>query len=155
MVAGKDKNTQAVSFELEQFLPYRLSVLSNLVSQGLARTYQQEYRLSVPEWRVMAVLGRYPGLTASQLGERTVMDKVTISRAVNSLLKRKLVERVRDATDRRKRPLRVSDGPGRSLLNHLIPLALDYQDALWNLLSEQEKAQWEKLMRKLLQGLPV
>jgi len=154
-VVEKRKSRQTVTFELEQFLPYRLSILSNLVSQGLARIYQQDYGLSVPEWRVIAVLGRYPGLTASQLGERTVMDKVTISRAVNSLLKRKLVERFRDEGDRRKRPLRVSDGPGRKLLDHLIPLALDYQDALWDRLSKREKKHFESLMRKLFQGVSV
>jgi len=154
-VVEKRKSRQTVTFELEQFLPYRLSILSNLVSRGLARIYQKDYGLSIPEWRVMAVLGRYPGLTASQLGERTVMDKVTISRAVNSLLKRKLVERIRDEADRRKRPLRVSNGPGRALLDHLIPLALRYQDVLWNRLSKQEKKLFESLMRKLLQGASI
>ncbi|MGH8035662.1 MAG: MarR family winged helix-turn-helix transcriptional regulator, partial [Lysobacterales bacterium] len=134
------------------FLPYRLSILSNLVSQGLAQIYQQRYRLSVPEWRAMAVLGRYPGLTASQLGERTVMDKVTVSRAVNSLLKRKLLQRMTDSSDRRKRPLQVSDGAGQKLLRDLIPLAMEYQAALRACLSDREQIMFESLLHQLLDG---
>ena len=44
---------------LEAFLPYRLSVASNLVSRASARRYQSAFGLSIPEWRVIAVLGRF------------------------------------------------------------------------------------------------
>ena len=68
-------------FRLEDYVPYRLSLLSNTVSQGIAHRYQQDHDVSVTEWRVIVVLGRYPGSTASEVVERTAMDKVTISRA--------------------------------------------------------------------------
>ena len=68
--------------ELEHFLPYRLSVLSNRISQAIARIYAERFDLSITEWRLMAVMGRYPDLTAAQLVERTAMDKVAVSRAV-------------------------------------------------------------------------
>jgi hypothetical protein len=45
--------------ELERFLPYRLSILSNTVSQSIAAEYQDRFELSMTEWRVMAVLGRF------------------------------------------------------------------------------------------------
>ncbi len=51
--------------ELERFLPYRLSVLSNTVSQAIAATYERRFALTITEWRVMAVLGRYDGLSES------------------------------------------------------------------------------------------
>ena len=41
---------------LEQFLPYRLSILSNTVSNTIARDYRDLFGLNIPEWRVMAVL---------------------------------------------------------------------------------------------------
>ena len=50
--------------ELERFLPYRLSVLSNTVSQAIADIYERRFELSITEWRVMAVLGRFEGLSA-------------------------------------------------------------------------------------------
>ena len=58
--------------DLEHFLPYRLSVLSNRISSAIAREYSQRFALTVTEWRVMAVLGRYPGLSANKVALRTV-----------------------------------------------------------------------------------
>ena len=69
-------------FRLEDYLPYRLSLLSNTVSQGIADRYQRDHDISVTEWRVIVILGRFPGLTASDVVEKTAMDKVSISRAV-------------------------------------------------------------------------
>ncbi|HEY6940450.1 helix-turn-helix domain-containing protein, partial [Dokdonella sp.] len=74
--------------ELERFLPYRLSILSNRVSQAIAREYQDRFDLSMTEWRVMAVLARYDGhgLSASEVAARTEMDKVAVSRALTRLV---------------------------------------------------------------------
>jgi DNA-binding MarR family transcriptional regulator len=137
------------NFDLEDFLPYRLSLLSNMVSQGIAQIYQEDHHLSIPEWRVMAVLGRYPGLTASQVCERTVMDKVTVSRAVKLLLEKQLVQRVTHAEDRRKRPLQVTRPQGRRLLEEIIPFALDYQAALLESLTPGESRLLDGLIAKL------
>ena len=72
--------------DLEHFLPYRLSVLSNRISQDIARLYADRFGLGITEWRVLAVLGRHPGISAREVAERTAMDKVAVSRAVASLL---------------------------------------------------------------------
>src|SRR5262245_57639253 len=77
---------------LEHFVPYRLSVLTNIVSQSIADAYEREFGLTIPQWRVVAVLARYPDLSAIEVGERTAMDKVAVSRAVQGLLaQRRLV----------------------------------------------------------------
>src|SRR5574337_445079 len=52
---------------LEHFLPYRLSILSNTVSQAIASDYQRRYDISMTEWRVMAVLARFEGLSAREV----------------------------------------------------------------------------------------
>ena len=46
-------------FQLDQFLPYRINVLANLISLALSRVYSRRYRIGVPEWRVLVVLGEY------------------------------------------------------------------------------------------------
>ena len=43
--------------KLEHFVPYRLSVLTNIVSSAIAGAYAARFGLSIPEWRVIAVLG--------------------------------------------------------------------------------------------------
>ena len=92
-----------MQFELQNFLPYRLSLLTNTVSQGIAGSYRESFDISITEWRILAVLGRYPGLTASEVVNKTAMDKVAISRGVKSLMSRKLLKRRTDPNDRRRR----------------------------------------------------
>jgi DNA-binding MarR family transcriptional regulator len=92
--------------ELERFLPYRLSVLSNTVSQAIAATYERRFALSITEWRVMAVLGRYDGLSARAVAERTAMDKVAVSRALARLIGAGRVRRQTADHDRRQSVLR-------------------------------------------------
>ena len=96
------------ALELERFLPYRLSVLAQIVSEALHDLYAGPFGLAVTEWRVMAALGRFAPLTASEVGQRIVMDKVAVSRAVAGLMKRGLVERAADRADRRRALLRLS-----------------------------------------------
>ena len=52
---------------LEDFLPYRLSILSNTVSSTIASAYNKRFGLSIPEWRVIAILGRFPGISAVEV----------------------------------------------------------------------------------------
>ena len=78
---------------LEEFLPYRLAILSHTVSTSIARAYDQRFGLTIPEWRVIAILGRFPGLSAVEVAERTMMDKVAVSRAVTKLIKSGRIDR--------------------------------------------------------------
>ena len=102
------------ALELEKFLPYRLSVLAQLVSESLHDLYAGPFDLTVTQWRVMAALGRFAPLTASQVSKRIVMDKVAVSRAVAGLMKRGLIERAADRRDRRRASLRLSAAATRT-----------------------------------------
>jgi DNA-binding MarR family transcriptional regulator len=133
---------------LEKFLPYRLSVLAQLVSESLHDLYAGPFALAVTEWRVMAALGRFAPLTASEVGQRIVMDKVAVSRAVARLLKRGLVERTADRADRRRAPLKLS-ARGRTIHARIVPLALEYEAKLYAPLSPEERRQFDGLTDRL------
>lgn len=130
--------TAAQALELENFLPYRLSVLAQLVSESLHDLYAEPFGLSVTQWRVMAALGRFAPLTATEVGLRIVMDKVAVSRAVAGLMKRGLVERATDRDDRRREPLRLT-AKGRTMHDQIVPLALKYEADLYTALSPDER----------------
>lgn len=138
----------APPLKLEEFLPYRLSVLSNQVSQGIARTYSERFGLSVTEWRVIAILGRFPAIPASQIVERSAMDKVAISRAVRRLLEAGLVLRESDHSDRRAKPLSLSD-EGQAVHAAIAPAALDYERRLLAALTPAEREALNSLLDKL------
>ncbi|WP_224784972.1 MarR family winged helix-turn-helix transcriptional regulator [Marinihelvus fidelis] len=151
-MSDKNPNTDehsADAFALENFLPYRLSLLSNTISGGISNAYRKVYDLSVTEWRVLAILGRYPGLTATEVTERGAMDKVAVSRAVNRLELRSLVERGEHGSDRRRVPLVLSEGPGKALFNDVMPRALAYEKALLASLTDEERATLERLVGTL------
>ena len=136
------------SLDLEHFLPYRLSVLSNRVSRGIAETYEERFGLSVTEWRVIAIVGRYPGLSASEVAQRAAMDKVAISRAVRRLLDQGRIEREHNDADRRERHLQLSSA-GRAIYNEIVPAALAYEQRIRAALTPEENRVLERLIDKI------
>lgn len=144
------KRLQAPSkaLELENFLPYRLSVLAQLVSESLHDLYAAPFDLTVTQWRVMAALGRFAPLAASDVGQRIVMDKVAVSRAVAGLMRRGLVVRATDRSDRRRAPLELS-AAGKAVHAHIVPLALDYEKRLYGALAAEERQVFDRLSARL------
>ena len=134
---------------LDKFIPYRLSVLTNRVSDAIARQYSQRFGLSIPEWRVMAVLGERPGLSAREVAERTAMDKVQVSRAVASLIEAGRVLRAGDAEDGRVTRLKLSRA-GQRVYLEIAPLALKLEETLLAVLTAEERRTLEGLMARLM-----
>lgn len=137
------------NFELERFLPYRLSLLTNTISQGIAASYRDEHDISITEWRILAVLGRFPGLTASEVTERTAMDKVAIHRAVKTLMQKDLLERKPDQSDRRRQQLFITPSKGKTVLNTVIPKAKQFENQLLETLSPTETRSLNSILNKL------
>ena len=123
--------------ELERFLPYRLSILSNRVSQAIAREYQDRFNLSMTEWRVMAVLARFngEGMSAREVAERTAMDKVAVSRS----------------TERRLSPLCVArlTAKGWKIHDTVAPLARAHERELLAHLDAGERRLLTQILDKL------
>lgn len=134
---------------LENFLPYRLSVLTNLVSSAIAATYRERFGLSIPEWRVLAVLANSPDLSAAEVAQRTAMDKVAVSRAVGSLLKTARLERRMARADRRRSVLRLTPA-GRRVHADVAPMALAYERSLLQPLSRVERIRLDRALDILL-----
>ena len=134
---------------LEDFLPYRLAVLSTTVSTTVARAYDKRFGVSIPEWRVIAVLGRFPGLSAVEVAERTLMDKVAVSRAVTKLIKNGRIDREFDDTDKRRSILNLSE-EGKKLHDEIAALALQFERDLLLGFSAEELENLNSIMERLL-----
>ena len=137
--------------ELERFLPYRLSVVSNHISQTIADAYAERFGIGITEWRVLAVLGRYPELSATGVAERTAMDKVAVSRAVARLLRTGLIEREVHGSDRRRSVLRLS-AAGYDVYDQVVPMTLEYERQLLSGFSDSERAMLDRLLTRLDQA---
>ena len=136
------------SLRLEQFLPYRLSVLSNVVSAAIASAYRQRHGLTIPEWRVVAVLARYPGLSAREVAEKTRMDAVAVSRAVTRLLRARRLRRATAEEDRRRSILSLSE-QGMAVYREVVPFALGYENSLLAALRPAERRMLDEILDKL------
>jgi len=134
--------------DLDRFVPYRLSVLTNRVSNAIARTYSERFGLSVAEWRVMAVLGQASGLSAGEVARRTEMDKVQVSRAVARLVRRRRVQKQADSSDGRITRLALTLR-GRAIYDEIVPHALALEERFLSTLAPFERAAFNTLIIKL------
>jgi DNA-binding MarR family transcriptional regulator len=139
------------TLDLEHFLPYRLSVLSNTISQAIAREYAERFQLSVTEWRVIAVLGRFDGSSAGEVAERTATDKVAISRAIATLVHSGRVRRTLAPHDKRRSVLRLT-AKGWTIYDAVTPRALEHERRLLAHLDPQEREWLGRILDKLWQA---
>lgn len=139
-------------FDLNRFLPYRLNRLADQVSEQLAHLYESSYSLTIAQWRVLAWLNQCEVLTARQIRDATRMDKARVSRAVQSLVERKLISRSPDQQDQRAHHLRLTEA-GRALLDQLLPQAQAWEAAVLASLSVTERDALMKAMTRLENAL--
>lgn len=133
---------------LDDFIPYRLSVTSNLVSDSIARTYEALFGLSIPEWRLIAVVAEAGGISQQAIGARTLMDKVTVSRAAIALVDRELLARRGNPEDRRSHLLDLTEA-GRDLYAAVAPKALDLEARIFSQFDPAEVAQFTDMLRRI------
>jgi DNA-binding MarR family transcriptional regulator len=135
-------------FDLDRLFSYRLSVLSNRISSAISREYHRRFGLAITEWRVMAVLGRFPGLSAGEVSARTAMDKVAVSRAVARLLERTLIQREIHDDDRRRSVLALT-AEGVRVYDEVAPMVMEYHQRLFANFTDEERATLGQLIDKL------
>lgn len=136
--------------QLEAFLPYRLSLLSNAISGAIAAVYGDKFAISMPEWRIMMILAEYPDISADEVCRRTKIEKSVVSRAVARLLKRHLINREVDEKDRRRSILRLSE-TGLSVYDEVMPIARDYEAKLLSDLRAGELETFNDMIDRLME----
>ena len=145
-VGGHDP--QAAPLKLEEFLPYQLNVVANLVSQALSRIYSDRYGIDVPEWRILVTLGQYETMTAKAIGAHSHMHKTKVSRAVRELERRKLLVRRENRADRREAFLSLTPA-GRAMYIDLAPGALDFARRLFETVDPADRPAFERAVARL------
>ncbi len=141
--------------DLFRFAPFRLNRLAAEVSAALASEYRERYGLDIPEWRVLATLGfRRDPCSAQYVAECTRTHKSTISRAVTSLLERRVIERVENSDDRREFKLRLTR-KGKTVYEELIPRLQHKEREIMACLSAEERKMFDQLIGKLEASLDL
>ena len=124
--------------------------MSHTISTTIAKAYEKQFGISIPEWRVIAILGRFPGLSAVEVADRTMMDKVAVSRAVSKLIETGRIDREFADADRRRSILNLSD-EGRRVHNEVAPLALAFERELLNGIDAGDLGVFDTVINELLE----
>lgn len=154
MKAGLDiveSSAQAFSqFTPEHSLPHAFSVIANRISHALERMYGELFGISVVDWRIIAILGTHFPLSAKGLAELTAMDQVSISRAIEHLSNKKLVQRRTDNADRRRVALRLTK-QGMDIYDRVRPMLAASEELLVAELSQSDAETLRRIMEELLE----
>ena len=132
------RNRQVPNLDINNFLPYLLASLAHKVSSRLSRIYQREYALSIPEWRILATLNQGTPLTSKDIATKAYMDKVKVSRAVQTLSKKRWIRKIMHAEDNRTYLVALSK-KGQQVMDKITPIALNWQNQLLKTLSKSER----------------
>ena len=143
--------TDLPPFDLDRFIPYRLSVAAQKTSEALARQYRDRFGISIPEWRVLAHLAAAAGdVSVRDIERRVAMEKSKVSRAASRLEAAGYVAKRGAENDRRLVSLALTE-KGEELMRELLPLAEAYQREIENRLGAA-LAGLEDGLGRLLEG---
>jgi len=144
---------------LEEFLPYRLAVLSSAVSRAVAPVYTR-HGLNLGEWLVLMSLGEFGPMTAKAVGARNRMHKTKVSRALAALVERGVIERAPNRVDLRQSFLSLTPS-GKRLYEDYAPRIAEVARRLQDAVPAADRAALERCLTKLaarseelMSGLP-
>lgn len=130
-------------------LSFRVNFIAHHYNQPLYDWIQRRYRLTAPEHVVIYALGLKEGITADDIAASSSRPKNTLSRAVNGLLRKKLLLRKQDQADRRRLSLYLTRS-GRKIFIETVPHFVAREQAMAAALSPSEQRVLYDLLTKII-----
>ena len=121
--------TRATKLDLGDYLPYLVNRVGSIIADQFGAGALARHDLSIAMWRVMAALAANGSQRQIDLADLTSIEVSTLSRLITRLIRKGLVTRTRSTNSNREVAVRLTP-KGQSLVNHLIPIALDCKAAL-------------------------
>lgn len=137
------------SLELDAYIPCQLVTLSNNINRSVASLFEEWFEISIPEWKVMGVVMKMPGMSAVDVASHANLDTVAVSRAVTKLMDANYMLREFGKEDRRRSMLELTQ-TGKELYARITPLAESLQSSLLQGLTDEERAVFEKALKTLI-----
>jgi len=140
---------------IEDFVTFRLTRLSNALRTNVTKRYLEEFGLSLPEWRLLALVTRFSPLRFSELTARSNMDKGQVSRTLRVMTKRgltkmKTLKRGSAYAEALAAPVVVSvTAKGKALYKSVLPTAQRRQAEILLTLTESERVALYNTLEKL------
>ena len=136
------------TLSLAEYYPYRLAVLSHEISKAFTPLYQQRFNLNRQEWRVLAALAENPNMSSKEITEYSTLEKMQVSRAIDSMTKKALVMQIDSDVDRREKRVTLSD-KGIKTYHEIAPLALAREEFILSSLNKKEIELFDGIIDRL------
>ena len=128
--------------------------------QALAQCYQafeaysaahiRALGLTPPQFDIVATLGNTQGMTATELGDKTLITKGTLTGVVDRMADRGWVERIAHGSDRRCQIIRLTKS-GKVLFARAFPAHMAHLAACFSRTGAAEHKRWQTALRGLEQ----
>src|SRR5215471_16674913 len=148
--AAKPKS-QTIFVHLDDYLPYLINRVGNILVQLFSRDLAP-FRLSVPMWRVIAVLAERGEQRLIDLSIMTSIDASTLSRLTEAMRRKQLVVRQRSPHNKREVVVSIA-ARGVELVGILGPIALAYEKEMIAGLSASDLASTRRALRGMFDRL--
>lgn len=132
---------------------WRVSFLANFFTGPIYAELLETYGLSRPGFVILYSLSQRDSLFARDICLVTGLPKNSISRAVSDLESKGLLARETDTEDKRAKPLSIT-AAGRGLLEDVVPIFAQRQEAMLSVLDKQEIAEFDRLVSKVVFAMP-
>ncbi len=137
-----------VPTNLKELFSYRLNRLAFVSSRMAAKTNESLYELGSRDWRIIGLLGAFAPLSLNALAHEANIDKSQASRSVGELIERGYVKRGADELDGRGVKLDLTPS-GRALYRKVFPRAVERNEKMLSVLTEEEREVLERAIDKL------
>jgi DNA-binding MarR family transcriptional regulator len=139
-------------YNLDHLMAYRYAILYKLMSRYSAAFLNEQFELSMAEWRILGQLAYHGESTVADLAYRTLTDKAQISRSVQSLVNRGLVLRDPHPSDSRRVLLYLAKR-GVDYVRKVFPHRSEFNEELLSQLTRQEQRCLSSAIDKLTRYL--
>jgi len=142
-----------LAFPLDESTYYLIVRTAMHMKTALYRSlHQADIKVTPEQWSVLCCLWEKEGLYLTEITDMTGRDKYTISRIVNLLTKKGLIESRPDRADKRRTNLYLTP-QGRELQEPLTRLVEEFTAKLFQGFSDQDIAQAKRLTQGILSNI--
>ncbi len=136
------------SFDLDDHIPYRIAVVSNILQLGRDIDIKKITDLKSREIRVLLNIGTYRPISAAQIAFQTKLDTYTISRGVKFLFSKNLIVKIH-LEDNKKEKLLDLTPSGKKLYGKLIKVLQTRDEQFSKVLSKKQLKEFTQTLKLL------
>ena len=149
--AAAGERRAGAPFVVEESLGYLVNYLARAFTRALAEALAP-HGVAPAQWAVLLILWAEDRLSQTELSRRVAVEEPTMVRTLDRMERDGLVRRERDAHDRRRSRIVLSER-GRALRDILVPAAVAVNAAAQQALTPEERRRLPEMLRRLIAAL--